>query len=316
MTVDVVALGISTLDISVNHFDPKWLEADNTPMDGIASFAGGDATNQAIILNKLGKSVRRNTLVGKDDMGDILMARMKSSGLNLASVKRKDGISTSVSLVFVKENGERSIITQHGNNGEMTEAELDYGQIRHCRALSIGSIYGNIKLEPDGIKKALFTAKDSGALTFADLANDKRGDRLRGIMPYLHMIDYFMPSYNQAKLITGETDPNRIIYEFKKIGCNTVILKKNTSGVLLESAPYCGWIDAYPVPDVVDSTGAGDAFCACFISATLDGMDAELAARYAVVGAALNCQHFGASTAPLTDDLIRNEIFKQRKKSL
>jgi|GEM_PF-976465 len=314
MTVDVLTLGLSTLDISVNHFDPKWLDADNTPMDGIASFAGGDAVNQAIILNKLGKSVRVNTLIGKDDMGDILIARMKSSGLNLSSVKRKDDIPTSVSLVFVKQNGERSIVTQHGNNGEMTEAELDYGQIRHCRALSIGSLYGNIKLEPDGIKKALFTAKDSGALTFADLANDKRGDRLRGIMPYLHMIDYFMPSYNQAKIITGETDPNRIIYEFKKIGCNTVILKKNVSGVLLESSAYCGWIEAHPVPNVVDTTGAGDAFCACFIAATLDGMNAELAARYAVVGAALNCQSFGANTADLSDDLIRQEIFRTRKK--
>ncbi len=92
MTVDVVALGLSTLDISVNHFDPEWLNADNTPMDGIASFAGGDATNQAIILNKLGKSVRLNTLVGKDDMGDILLARMKTSGLNMTSVKQKNDV--------------------------------------------------------------------------------------------------------------------------------------------------------------------------------------------------------------------------------
>ncbi len=313
MTVDVVALGLSTLDISVNRFDPKWLEADNTPMNGIGSFAGGDATNQAIILNKLGKTVRLNTLVGKDDMGDILIARMKSGGLSLDSVRQRENVKTSVSLIFVKENGERSIITQHGNNGEMTEADIDFGQIRHCRALSIGSVYGNIKLEPDGIKKALVTAKDSGALTFADLANDKRGDRLLGIMPYLHLIDYFMPSYYQAKLITGETDPNRIIYALKRIGCNTVILKKNVEGVLLESEPYCGWIQAYPVPDVVDTTGAGDAFCACFVSAILDGMNAEIAARYAVVGAALNCQTFGANTAPLTDDLIRQEIFKQKK---
>ncbi len=198
----------------------------------------------------------------------------------------------------------------------MTEDEIDFGQIRHCRALSIGSLYGNIRLEPDGIKKALFAAKDSGALTFADLANDKRGDRLRGIMPYLHMIDYFMPSYNQAKLITGETDPNRIIYEFKKIGCNTVILKKNVSGVLLESAPYCGWIDAYPVPNVVDTTGARRCFL-CLLHFGHTGRNGCGTGRSICCGrrGTETVQHFGASTAPLSDDMIRQEIFKQKKQS-
>lgn len=310
--LDCTCLGIACLDISVYPFEIEYFKRDNVPVDGINSFAGGDAVNQALMLKILGLNVSLNTLIGKDDIGDILTAKLKHSDINLSSIRKQDNLKTSLSLIFVSKDGKRNIITQKGNNYNFEESHIDFKAIKKSKALSIGSIYGCIKLEPYGIKKALETAKKKHVLTFADLAEDKRGDKLNGLKPYIDLIDYFAPSYSQASNITDETDPERIVKKIKDIGAKNVILKLGEDGLLLDTEEFKGKIEGFKIDEIKDTTGAGDAFLACFIYKILKKNSIKKSAEFAACGAAISCKYQGANIAPLSESLINDYIKKGR----
>jgi sugar/nucleoside kinase (ribokinase family) len=308
--IDCLCLGISLLDLTISGFDVDFFNRDNVPIDGIYSFAGGDATNQAIILNRMGLDIQLNALIGKDDIADVLTAKLMHNGLSLKSLRTSEEVKTSISIIFVKDNGKRNIISQRGNNYEFDETHIDFKAIKNARALSIGSIYGCIKLEPNGIKKALKAAKENGATTFADLAEDKRNEKLNGLKSYINLIDYFIPSYDQASDITGETEPEKIIKRIKNIGARNAILKLGETGLLIDTEDFKGHINGFKTGKIVDTTGAGDAFLACFIYSILDGNGVKKAAEFAACGAAVSCKFMGANTAPLSMELINDYMKK------
>ena len=94
-----------------------------------------------------------------------------------------------------------------------------------------------------------------------DVTNDFSGRWDAIIRPCYPYLDYFLPSIDQAVLISGLEDPWEIAGFFLDRGVRHVVIKLGAAGSFFRTrdcAFYCG---TYDVP-VVETTGAGDAYCA------------------------------------------------------
>jgi sugar/nucleoside kinase (ribokinase family) len=88
-------------------------------------------------------------------------------------------------------------------------------------------------------------------------------------MPYL---DYFLANDHEAFRLTGEKDPQMAAAILRERGAQSVIVKLGAEGCYALSDEFTGEVPAFKV-EVVDTTGAGDAFAAGFIAALARGAD-------------------------------------------
>jgi sugar/nucleoside kinase (ribokinase family) len=123
-----------------------------------------------------------------------------------------------------------------------------------------------------------------------------KGLRLpRTFLPY---VDYFLPSLDEATQITGERTPGRIVAVLRAAGARGVLgVKMGRDGSYIDCNNMARWVPPLKVRRVVDATGAGDAFIAGFLAATLKGYDPFEAGTFGNAVAAQCITAVGASTA-------------------
>jgi 2-dehydro-3-deoxygluconokinase len=111
------------------------------------------------------------------------------------------------------------------------------------------------------------------------------------------MADIVLPGLDDARGLTGRDDPDAICDAFLKFGCRVVALTMGDNGVVVATAERRERIAPHRV-EVVDATGAGDAFDGAFLAEYVRTGDPFSAARYANLAAALSTMGYGA-VAPL-----------------
>ena len=189
--------------------------------------------------------------------------------------------------------------------------------LRRARVLSFG--YLGLVPETEKEFRRLFQTlkRETSLKIFLDCAASPHvsAKALRGFLPY---VDYFIPSYEEAVLITRRTTPEGIVETLLNAGASHVVgVKLAERGCYISDGKNSEYIKARRVKRVVDATGAGDAFMAGFIAATLRGFDPFKAARAANAVAASCLSAVGASTAIRSFDeyLSSGETAKDRRAS-
>lgn len=140
-------------------------------------------------------------------------------------------------------------------------------------------------------------AHDNGVITIADCIRDIYGlgdPYARRMLPH---IDYFVPSFVEAKNILGTENIMEMTTRFRSYGCPNVIIKLGAQGVFIDSPTFQGIVPTFPDAPVKDTTGAGDNFIAGFICALLEGRKIEDAALFANAAASISIGKIGATTA-------------------
>ena len=296
---DVITLGIAVMDILARPADRTLFDHQNTKIDDVTVATGGDAANQAADLARLGWRVALSCRLGDDALGRLFQAEMASRGVDVSHVAVSVDSVTSAAIVLVASDGQRSIISRPGNNYDFSFADVDLDLIANARALSIGSLYGCLKLEAEGLEAILAHAKRHGVMTFADMSSDKNGTKLNGIRPFLPYIDWFVPSENDSELLTDGLNVEDAAQVFLDAGAKNVVIKLGPKGAYAHCLGFKGYVPAFDI-DAVDTTGSGDAFCAGLIHSLLDGNNAGDALTFACACGAFNALHLGAATAPFS----------------
>lgn len=145
---------------------------------------------------------------------------------------------------------------------------------------------------------------DLRATTRALIALDPQEDYILGneaaLMALIAQVDIFMPSAEEVTRLLGTTDWEAAAHIFANLGPNLVVVKLGAEGCLVHDRAQARFtrVPAFPVADVVDTTGAGDSFCGGFMAALLqDRTDPVRAARAGAVAASFTVQGYGV--APL-----------------
>lgn len=294
---DVLHIGIVVGDIPVKvPYDVLDFTQDTIPLDSVQVLPGGDATNAAIVMSRLGKKAGLCAKIGNDHFGHAVVSLVENCGVDVRCVKVDPSTRTSVTIVLINARGERSFLYSKGNNDDFSLEDVDCAALANARHVNFGSLFAHPKLNRGGAEELFKTAKKFGATTSADVTFDSTGTGFVGIRGALRYVDYFLPSYGEAKYLSGETDPERMADFFiRETGDKTVVIKMGDEGCFVRSQGKSLFVRPYQVVPV-DTTGAGDNFVAGFLMGLTSGWELEACADFACAVGALSVQHLGATS--------------------
>jgi sugar/nucleoside kinase (ribokinase family) len=298
----VVCAGILVADLFVPPLERLPVGGDLVVTEDFLVQPGGCAANTAVSLAKLGVSVSVAGKVGKDTFGDAVERDLRTSGVRTDALSRSASHSTSKTVILPVIGEDRRYIHTIGANADFTVDDIAFPLAMQAQVFALGGYFVLPKLEPLRIADLLANMRKNGVRTVLDIVVPTSStdpptlDDLRPILPF---IDAFMPNIVEAAMLTGETDPGKQAELFLRAGCNIAIITRGRDGALLMSAHETLEAPAVPI-EVVDVSGAGDAFVAGFIVGLLEKWSLADSLRFASVIGASACTHLGCTGGVFT----------------
>ena len=269
---DVVALGELLIDFTDN----------GTSVQGNTLFEanpGGAPCNVLAMLRKLGKTCAFVGKVGNDIFGHQLRSVVEEAGINVDSLVMDEDVRTTLAIVKTYENGDRdfSFYRNPGADMMLTEAELPVDVIRNCSIFH----FGTLSMTHEGVRKAtiraLDIAKEAGCLISFDPNLRpplwKSLEEAREQIAYgLSRCDILKIADNEIEFMTGETDFDKGAAILQERYPNIKILNI-TAGAEGSYSYSCGhrvFVPSFKLGGTIETTGAGDTFCASVLGFVLE----------------------------------------------
>jgi sugar/nucleoside kinase (ribokinase family) len=266
------------------------------PIDSITLHSGGCALSSAVDMSKIGLDTAVVGKIGNDGFGSYLTNELKKHGVETRGLSVGEKSQTSASVVIVGEDSERSFIHCFGANGEFTYEDIDFSLVSEYGTAFFTGV--NLMSSFDGapLAKAVKKARECGCVTIMDTAWDSSGMWMELVRDSLLNLDYFIPSYDEAKNIAGKDAPGDIADVFLSTGVGTAAIKMGEKGCFIKTSE--GVEHTIPPFSVkaVETTGAGDAFAAGFITGISKGWPIYKCGLFANAVGALSVSGIGAST--------------------
>lgn len=294
---DFTIIGTAVLDVLAKPVDASVFETGSHPAEMTKLAIGGDAINEATVLTRLGKKVNFISKIGKDAAGDMILNHCRENGIGTEQIKVQEGLDTSVNLVLIGADAERSFVTNpHASQRKLALEDVDFSVLDQAKIACFASIFVHPYFT-DEVMEELFSAiKKTGAVLCADMTKHKKGELLEDIKKCLPYIDYLFPNYEEAAMVTGKTDIHEIADAFLDYGVGCIVIKVGKDGCLIKTKDQCFMSPAVPNTNCVDTTGAGDNFAAGFLYALSEGMTLEACGRFANATASIAVEEIGATT--------------------
>jgi ribokinase len=296
---DVVGFGALNVDklFKVN----KLAEAEEEIfIEDYAEACGGSAANTAVGLARLGCKVGFIGKVGCDREGDLLIKDFRVEGVDsTGTIRTGQGKSGSV-FGFVNKKGARALYINSGVNDTIKFDEVNVEYAAQAQFLHLTSFVGEKSFQTqknllDAIPNSVKVSFDPGALYAR-----------KGFASLEHIIKkayVLMPNAIELELLTGETDYCKGADFMVGRGVKIVAVKLGGDGCYVTDGRERHLIEALNVK-VVDTTGAGDAFCAGFLYGLVNGKSIYECGRLGNFVASRCIMKMGARAGlPFTKDL-------------
>ena len=262
----VQIIGAAIVDVLVSPAEPAVFETGSSPAETIRMTCGGDGLNEAVVLQKLGAPVHLSSIIGKDAAGETVLRHMERAGLSDSGVQVKEGMDTSVNVVLVQPNGQRSFLTCPSSSQRLLQlSDIDLQFAEGAEIVSFASIFVFPLLGPKELETIFKAAKEKGLTVCADMTKRKKGETAEDLAGALRFVDYLIPNDEEAMLLTGCGTPEAAAEALQKAGAKTVIVKCGSRGCYARTPKRAFWVPAEPGVHCIDTTGAGDSFTAGFL---------------------------------------------------
>ena len=273
---DVIALGELLVDFTENG-----LSGQGNPL--FEANPGGAPCNVLAMLKKLGRSCLFVGKVGRDMFGDMLEAVVREAGICTGGLVRDDAARTTLAFVKKLPDGDRdfSFYRNPGADMALTEEEVPEALLARCRAFHFGSLSMTHEGVRRATRRAVSLAKAGGALLSFDpnlrppLWADLEEARAQ-IAWGLGQCGVLKIADNELAFMTGETDFDRgaaiLRARFPNIRLCCVTAGPEGSCSYYEDKRV--FVPACKLGGTIETTGAGDTFCACVLNFVLEhGLD-------------------------------------------
>jgi len=303
---DVVALGELLIDFTENGASEQ-----GNPI--FEANPGGAPCNVLAMLRKLDRQCAFIGKVGNDMFGHQLKAVAEEAGIDMSALRMDDAVHTTLAFVKTDAYGDRdfSFYRNPGADMMLTEGELPMDMICDARIFHFGTLSMTHEAVRAATKAAVLAAKQAGAIISFDpnlrpplwgSLNDARAQMLWG----LSQADVVKIADNEIEFLTGTADYDRGAGILRERFPNLRLL--NVTAGANGSYAFCGdkkvFVPSFLLGGTIETTGAGDTFCASVLDFVLDhGMDGlsrdDLKAmlRFANAAAYLVTTRKGASRA-------------------
>lgn len=251
---------------------------------------GGSAANTIVGLSRLGIKSAYIGKVGDDSEGQVLLEDLRKEGVETKAVIRAKGRS-GTAMVFVDDSGNRAILVDPGVNDTIKYEEIDIGFVKKFELIHLTSFICKNGLESLNSQKKI--VEEFELVSFdPGMPYAERG--LRDMLPIMKRTTIFLPNRFEIEKMLG-MDFRSAAEKCLELGVEIVVVKLGAEGCWIKTAEKEITVRPFIV-DVVDTTGAGDAFNAGFLYGYLKGRDLEYCGKIGNYVASLCIQHVGART--------------------
>lgn len=304
----VEIIGAAIVDVLVSPAQEEVFQTGSYAADTIVMTHGGDALNEATVLQSLGVPVHLETVIGKDVAGKTVQKHMENVGLEMSGLHIKQDMPTSVNVVLVKKNGERCFLTNpHGSQRKLLLEDITIPFAEDIDILCFASIFVFPRMRTMEMETVFRQAKKQGITVCADMTKCKNREAVEDIAPALKYVDYLFPNEAEAMLVTGKNTVEEAAECLLDAGVGTVVIKCGAKGCFIKNAERAFWVPAIPNVKCVDTTGAGDSFVGGFLYGLANDFSLEECAAIANQCGAKAVEQVGATTWL---DSIKNKIGK------
>jgi len=325
-SLDVVGIGNAIVDV-LSQADEAFLDAQNLPkgsmtlidaaraeelyagMGPAVEVSGGSAANTLAGVAALGG---RGAFVGKvrnDQLGGIFRHDIRATGVTYRTPAATDGAPTARCLIFVTEDAQRTMATYLGASVELGPDELDSDLITGAKITYLEGYLWDAPAAKEAFLAAARKAHNAGNKVALSLSDPFCVDRHRDSFVDLiggHVDILFANEYEICSLYRVEAF-DRALQQVRG-HCEVAALTRSGKGAVILAGDEVHVIDAEPVSQVVDTTGAGDLFAAGFLYGYTQGKGLYDCGRIGAVAAAEVISHFGARPETRLDRLVAKRM--------
>ncbi|MDE2857920.1 MAG: ribokinase [Chloroflexota bacterium] len=287
MAAKIVVVGSFNTDL-VSYVQRMPRPGETVHGDSFMTGAGGKGSNQAVAAARLGADVTFIGRLGKDVFANLAYEIWDAEGINSDYVVQDEETATGVAPIFVDSAGENMIVVVLGANSRVQSSDIDAARERIAAA---DVLVLQLEINTDMVTYALQVAKQVGVTTIlnpAPAAPIPRGT--------IQLADYLTPNETELESLSGGpvSDVAAAARSLMTREEQTVVVTMGAGGAQVVSRDQTDLLPTFKV-DVVDTTGAGDAFNAALAVGLAEGKSLMDAARFANATAALCVTKAGAA---------------------
>lgn len=299
--VQVLCTGILVADVFVPPMESLPDAGELRATEDFLLDTGGCAANVATCLVRLGIGAAVTGRVGSDVFGDFILNDLRAKGVCTSGICRSDLLGTSKTVILPVVGQDRRFIHTFGANAEFSGEDISLDAMPAKGVLYLGGFLIMPSLESQAVASLFRSARERGITTVLDVVvpAGNSADSMRLLTDILPYTDHFLPNDEEAKALTGRSEPYEQAEQFLTAGCGSVLITRGGAGVLLASETMFYEVGAYPI-DYVDGSGSGDAFAAGFIAGLIESWDVESTLRFASAVGASACTRLGCTTGVFT----------------
>jgi ribokinase len=315
MSHRVLVLGSFVADVAFRAARlPAW--GETLMGSGFALGPGGKGSNQAVAAARAGASVQMACKLGDDAFGQLARTTWAESGIDASLTKNCPTATGAAAILIDEAHGENAIIVVPGACFTLMPDEVDAmaDAIRGARVLLT-----QLEMPVETVERGLKIAREAGVITILNPAPAPIAPLPDSL---LALADFVVPNETEAAILTGlpvETieQAERAAAALQRRGARHVILTLGARGALVRTKEgETTLTPAIDAGEVLETTGAGDAFCGGFAAALAEEQTLLDAVRFGCATAGISVTRAG--TAPSMpqraeiDALLRRAIAESR----
>ena len=256
---------------------------------------GGKGSNQAVATARLGAQAAFAGIIGADKLGEIATDLYAQEGVDTTYLQQTNTMATGVGFIILNEAGENGIILDMGANESMDAAFVDQLEDQITRSDVLMSV---LEIPVDAAARAMALGKKHGVRTILNPAPATHLDET-----VLRNVDYLTPNETELRILLGlpADDPTptlELAEQLQAQGVKNLIVTQGEKGALVLSE--AGLFEVVGITlsrEIVDTTGAGDAFNGGLAVALAQGQTLREAVQFACCTGRLACDKLGVIPA-------------------
>jgi pseudouridine kinase len=295
----VIVIGGANVDIK-GRASNNFIGATSNPGEVTLS-VGGVGRNIAENLARLGQNVSLLTVLGDDSNGRLVRAASEAAGVDLSLTRRTRG-STGTYLVILDRKGElQSAINDMSAIEELRPEHLDAAS----DALSAADLLVvDCNISASCLEwLCAFAARADKRLVIEPVSVPKARKLL--VFKRNKPILAITPNEQQLFALTNEKALAPAVKALHALGFSNVVVHRGAAGAVASTGDDMRDVPAFPVADVADVTGAGDAAVAGMVAGLLENLPLWKAARLGQAAAAIKLSSRDSVSTLLSRDSVR-----------
>jgi sugar/nucleoside kinase (ribokinase family) len=257
--------------------------------------SGGSGANTAVGIASFGGKVAFIGKVKADSLGKVFTHDTQSAGVHFATPHATSGPSTASSLILITPDGERTMNTFLGACVHLAPGDIDEAVVSASKVTYLEGYLWDPPLAKEAFKKAARIARKARRYVSITLSDSFCVDRHRE--SFLELIrsdiDILFANEREIKSLYQVDDFDEAMQRARK-DCAIAALTRSEAGCVIVKGDEVHVVDAHPVPQVVDATGAGDLFASGFLYGFTRDLALAQCARLGALAAAEVISHVGA----------------------